>query len=232
MTVAAADYWTDLPRRTLAVYAEPLLRQVAAKLIRPRNQWPVDELIARCTDTLNNPVAVDRRIQELEPAARQVLALIGHSRQQVWNLGNLVELAIALGHTDGLKPVFDLLTAGLLYPYFNPPPGEDEPPRVQTFEQWLGFAGPTGLTVFMPPLAGRAVGEALPLPDLSAECGCGRRNEQLRGRPFVFYSAFRTPHSAFSGSRRPGNSATGRGVVATGVSGAVAADAERRLLQT
>jgi hypothetical protein len=169
MTVPAADFWSELPRRTLAVYAEPLLRQVAAKLIRPRNQWPRDELIARCADTLNNPVAVDRRIQELEPAARQVLALIGHSRQQVWNLGNLVELAIALGHTDGLKPIFDLLSGGLLYPYFNPPPGENDPPRVLTFEQWLGFAGPTGLTVFMPSLAGRAVGEVLSLPDLSAD---------------------------------------------------------------
>ena len=74
-----------------------------------------------------------------------------------------------LGHTDGLKPVFDLLSAGLLYPYFHPAPGDNEPPRVQTFEQWLGFAGPTGLAVFMPPLASRAVGEALPLPDLSAD---------------------------------------------------------------
>lgn len=169
MALLAAEYWSELLQRTLAVYAEPLLRQVVTQLLKPRNQWPVEELIVRSVATVANPAVVDRRIKDLEPASRQLLALIGHSRQPVWSLGNLVELAIALGHTDGLKPVFDLLSAGLLYPYFNPPPGENVTPRVQTFEQWLGFAGPSGLTVFTLPLIGaRAVGEDLPLPDLSS----------------------------------------------------------------
>src|SRR5258708_5319152 len=110
MAVPAADYWVDLLQRTLAVYAEPLLRQVAAKLLKPRNQWPIEELIERSVATVANPAVVDRRLKELEPASRQMLALIGHSRQPVWSLGNLVELAIALGHADGLKPVFELLT--------------------------------------------------------------------------------------------------------------------------
>src|SRR5437660_6187946 len=113
MAVPAAEYWSDLLQRTLAVYAEPLLRRVAARLVRPRNQWPVDELIARSVATVANPAGVDRRLKELDPAARQVLALIGHSRQPVWALGNLAELAIALGHADGLKPALDLLSAGL-----------------------------------------------------------------------------------------------------------------------
>src|SRR5437660_1073000 len=142
MAVPAAEFWSEFLQRTLAVYAEPLLRQVVGKLLKPRNQWPVEELIARSLATVGNPAGVDRRIQELEPASRQLLALIGHSRQPVWGLGNLVELAIALGHTDGLKPVFDLLSAGLLYPYFQLLPAEQAVPRVQTFEQWLGFAGP------------------------------------------------------------------------------------------
>jgi hypothetical protein len=175
MADAVDEHWSELLRRTLAVYAEPLLRQVAARLVRPRNQWPADELIARSLATVANPAVLDRRIKELDPAARQLLALIGHSRQPMWALGNLVEMMIALGHPDGLKPAFDLLSAGLLYPYFNPPPGgrgQETTPRrgvrVQTFEQWLGFAGPTGLTVFtLPLIAGRAVGEELPLPDLS-----------------------------------------------------------------
>jgi hypothetical protein len=163
MAVADPEPWSDMLRRTLAAYAELLLRQVAAKLVRPRNQWPVDELIAKCAATLANPAVIDRRLKELDPASRQLLALIGHSRQPVWALGNLVELVIALGHDDGLKPVFDLLSAGLLYPYLKPPAG-----RVQTFEQWLGFAGPAGLTVFaLPPVAARAVGETLPFPDLN-----------------------------------------------------------------
>ena len=168
MAVRAADYWYDLLQRTLAVYAEPLLRQIVAKLVRPRNQWPVEELIVKSVATVANPAVVDRRIKDLDPAARQMLALIGHSRQPVWSLGHLVELAIALGHADGLKPVFDLLSAGLLYPYFSPPPDDKAPPRVQTFEQWLGFAGSTGLTVFtLPVIAARAVGEDLALPNLA-----------------------------------------------------------------
>jgi hypothetical protein len=198
MAVRAADYWYALLQRTLAVYAEPLLRQVVAKLVRPRNQWPIEELIARSIATVANPAVVDRRIKELDPAARQLLALIGHSRQPVWSLGNLVELAIALGHADGLKPAFDLLSAGLLYPYFNPPPlghGQETmpqreetmpqraAPRVQTFEQWLGFAGPTGLTVFtLPPIASRAVGEELPLPNL-AQAGASSSPHATRHPP-------------------------------------------------
>jgi hypothetical protein len=173
MVVRAADYWSELLQRTLAVYGESLLRQVAAKLVRPRSHWPAAELIAKSVATVANPAVVDRRIKELDLAARQLLALIGHSRQPVWSLGNLVELAIALGHADGLKPVFDLLSAGLLYPYFNPPPSE-KALRLQTFEQWLGFAGPTGLTVFtLPSIANRAIGENLPLPTLSSIDGSG-----------------------------------------------------------
>src|SRR5437016_6180794 len=102
MAVPGAETWIDLLQRTLAVYAEPLLRQVAAKLLKPRNQWPIEELIARSVATATNPAVVDRRLQEQEAAGRQLLALIGHSRQPVWSLGNLVELAIALGHADGL----------------------------------------------------------------------------------------------------------------------------------
>src|SRR5262245_62752632 len=107
MADTADERWSELLRHTLAAYAEPLLRQVAARLVRPRNQWPVDELIAKSLATVANPAVLDRRLKELDPAARQLLALIGHSRQPVWALGNLVEMMIALGHADGLKPAFD-----------------------------------------------------------------------------------------------------------------------------
>src|SRR5688500_15668891 len=101
--------WSDRLVGTLRRYDEALLRKIAGRLLRPRNLWPVDELINRCLEVLDNPVALDRRLAELAPASRHLLALIGHSRQPEWVLGNLVELAMALGSEDGLAPVLDLL---------------------------------------------------------------------------------------------------------------------------
>src|SRR5437867_4006827 len=108
--------WSTYLQRTLEAYDEPLLRHVAGKLCRPRSQWPVPELIARCLATVANAAVIDRRLDDLEPAARRLLALIGHSRQARWKVGNLVELMVALGEADGLQPVVALLEAGLLYP--------------------------------------------------------------------------------------------------------------------
>src|SRR5262245_53200810 len=110
------DYWTDLLERTLAAYDAALLRQTAKRLAKPRSQWPADELLPRLMAAATNPALLDRRLKELDPPARQLLALIGHSRQPCWALGNLVELLLALGHADGLNPVLDLVQAGLLYP--------------------------------------------------------------------------------------------------------------------
>jgi hypothetical protein len=169
------SFWSELQRHTLACYDEPLLRQVAARLVKPRNQWPVEDLIDRGAAATSNPVIIDRRLQELLPQARRVLALIGHSRQPFWNLGNLVELTIALGSGDGLQPVLELLEAGLLYPSLqsgkmgrstNGIAGK----KLKSFEQWLAVPGPEGLLVFAPPaIAARALGEDLGLPDLSME---------------------------------------------------------------
>ena len=46
--------WSDLLRQSLGRYDEPLLRRVAAKLVRTRSQWPADELIDRATATVLN----------------------------------------------------------------------------------------------------------------------------------------------------------------------------------
>lgn len=160
---APADFWSEHLRKTLAGYDEALLRNLATRLFKPRNQWPVDELLERCLTTLGNAPVIDRRIKELEPIQRRVLALIAQSRQPKWDLGNLIFLAMTLGAADGLSPVLALLEGGLLYPYF--PEG---PKRLKSFEQWLGQAGTTGLTVFAPPaVTSRALGEDLDLPDLS-----------------------------------------------------------------
>jgi hypothetical protein len=158
-----ADPWSEHLRRTLAGYDEALLRGVSAHLFKPRSQWPVEELLERSLATMANAVVIDRRLKELEPAQRRVLALIGHSRQPCWDLGNLVFLIMALGDADGLPPILALLEAGLLYPYLA-----EGPKRLKSFEQWLGQAGTTGLHVFAhPAVTARALGEDLALPDLS-----------------------------------------------------------------
>jgi hypothetical protein len=175
MPVVDPSYWSELQRHTLESYDEALLRQVAGRLVKPRNQWPVADLVERGAAAISNPVIVDRRLQELTPPARRVLALIGHSRQPYWNLGNLVELTIALGHGDGLQPVLELLEAGLLYPSLMgvraaPNSNGASGKKLKSFEQWMAAPGPTGLLVFAPPaIATRALGEDLGLPDLSTE---------------------------------------------------------------
>jgi hypothetical protein len=84
---------------------------------------------------------------------------------------------MALGHTDGLRPVFALLEVGLLFP--------DGTAAIKSFEQWLGTAAGTDLVVFTHPvIASRAADEPLDLPDLSEDLG-GRsakaaRNAELR----------------------------------------------------
>jgi hypothetical protein len=162
MPIYYSSYWSSLLQQTLERYREPLLRQVVAKLLRPRSQWPVPELIERCLALVGNAAVIDRRLQELEPAGRQVLALIEHSRQPVWRLGNVVEMLITLGHADGLKPVLELLEAGLLYPFLN-----TSVSSLGSFEEWLGQAGGVDLRVFAHPgVAARALGEPLGMPEL------------------------------------------------------------------
>jgi hypothetical protein len=153
--------WTDRLKETLGRYDPALVREVAARLVRPRNEWPVEELIDRCAATAANAPVIDRRLRELDPAARPVLALIGHSRQPRWRLGSLLEMLAALGHAEGPRPVFSLFEAGLLYPDLP-----DDIGRLRSFEQWLGQASAVGFSVFAHPLvAARAVGEDLGLPE-------------------------------------------------------------------
>jgi hypothetical protein len=153
--------WTDRLKQTLQRYDPALVREVAARLVRPRNEWPVDELIERCAATATNAPVIDRRLQELDPAARRVLALIGHSRQPRWRLGSLLEFLAALGHAEGPRPVFALFEAGLLYPDLP-----DDVTRLRSFEQWLGQASAVGFTFFAhPEVAARALGEDLGLPE-------------------------------------------------------------------
>src|SRR5260370_4185776 len=117
-----SETWSDCLRQTLRSYDEGLLRQVADKLCKPRNHWPVDELIDRCLGAVSNPAVVDRRLKELDEPGRCLLSLIGHSRQPRWQVGNLVEMAGALGQSAGLEARRSLFEARLLYPLLAAPP--------------------------------------------------------------------------------------------------------------
>ena len=161
--MAECPFWTDKLQRTLQRYSGDLVRTVAARLIRPRNEWPVEDLIDRCVAAVANPALIDRRLKELDPACRRLLAMIAHSRQPRWRLGSLLELLAALGNAEGPRPVFDLFTSGLLYPDLP-----ESWPTLNTFEQWLGQASATAFTLFVHPLvAARCLGEDLGLPELS-----------------------------------------------------------------
>src|SRR5262249_21596851 len=136
------------------------LRQVAGRLYRPRNHWPVAELIERGVATLGNAAVIDRRLHDLDSPARKFLAVIAHSRQPRWQAGHLLEGLAALVNGEGMRPVLALMEEGLLYPALSP-----EAPRLKNFEHWLGQAGATGYGVFAHPhVTARALGEDLGLP--------------------------------------------------------------------
>jgi hypothetical protein len=163
--------WADRLRQVLSCYDETLLRTVAGKLFRPRNQWPAEELIERCLETLQNAVTCDRRLRDLDAGCRLVLALIAHSRQPRWSVGQLVEMLVALGHADGLQPVLLLLETGLLYPDLSPatavPPSRNGTPpasRLKSFEQWV-TQGPAPVVFALPQVSERALGEPLGVPE-------------------------------------------------------------------
>lgn len=172
--VLEPEAWSAYLRETLQRYDAGLARSVMERLCRPRNQWPVDELIDRGLATLSNAAVIDRRLAELGQAERRLLGLIGRSRRPRWRLGGLLELLAALGHADGTAPVFQLFQAGLLYPDLS----ADFAARLRSFEHWLGLAGHTAYAVFAHPLVTRrVVNEDLGLPDLSAAGPGPRRRE-------------------------------------------------------
>jgi hypothetical protein len=158
------DDWSGRCRDTLARYSEPLLRAVAAKLVRPRTNQPVAELLDKSVAALTNPPVIDRRVKDLPEAARKLLALIGLTRQSRWKVGHLVTLLAALGHAEGFAPVQAAREAGLLFPEL-PPVG----PGLDDFAAWLGRAGTLAAVAFThPAVAARARGEDLGLPDLAS----------------------------------------------------------------
>jgi hypothetical protein len=164
MPAVAPHSWSDYLTRTLERYADSLVRLVAARLIKPRSQWPADELIGRMVAVMENAAVIDRRVKDLGPTERRLLAFIGHSRQPRWRLGSLLELLAATGRNEGPAPVFALLEAGLLFPDLLAVPALSG--KLKNFEQWLGQASGAGFTLFThPQVMSRALGGDLGLPD-------------------------------------------------------------------
>lgn len=149
--------WSNRCRDVLSRYAEPLARSVAAKLVRPRANQPLDELLDKAVATLTNPPVIDRRIRDLPEAARKLLAVVGLSRQPRWKVGHLITLLAALGHAEGFTPVLAALEAGLLFPTLAPD------------QQLADFAEIAVSEVFVhPAVAIRARDEELGLPNLAS----------------------------------------------------------------
>jgi Helicase conserved C-terminal domain len=151
-------------RTALARYDDSLLRAVAGKLFKPRSQWPADELIDRAVDALANTPVIDRRLKDLSPACRQLLAAIGLSRRTDWPVGQLLALLATLGHTEGLGPIQALLDAGLAVPILL----EGEKP-IRGWEDWLGMS-PTMAKLHVPStVADRAARDGTGLPQLASK---------------------------------------------------------------
>lgn len=162
--MAHADFWTDRTRDVLTRYAEPLLRDVAGRLVKFRTPLPPDELVEKALGTLGNPPVIDRRIKDLPDAARKLLAVLGQSRRPAWKVGHLLTLLAALGHPDGFDPVQTLLRAGLLFPDVTA-----DSPEVEDFSAWFARAGTVHAVVFVhPAVAVRARGEDAGLPNLES----------------------------------------------------------------
>lgn len=123
-----------------AAFDEPLLRRVVGKLCRTRNHWPVEELIERGLAALDNVVVLDRRLRDLPPGCRRLLALMGHARRTTWKVGRLVEMLTVLGEEDGLAPVRDLLESGILLPDLPAAAATATPGRLKDFETWVATA--------------------------------------------------------------------------------------------
>lgn len=186
MTVPAdADLAADRVRQTLSTYAEPLLRQVVQRLLRPRNQWPVDELVERSVAVLTNAAVIDRRLGELTAPARKLLAVVGLSRQPVWRVGHLVAILATLGHAEGLSPVQELLECGLAHPEL--PAGLKS---LRQFEDWLGPSGIASARLFAhPAVTARAAGADLGWPALDARKLDGKPGHHADGLEWLLRAA-------------------------------------------
>src|SRR5207244_9473220 len=132
----------------LARYAEPLLRSIAGRWQRLRNQWTGDEVRERLQEALTDPVAVDRTLKTVSPTARRLLRLMAIARQTHWRLRALADFLAVLDPGEGVAAVRELLDAGLLYPQLAERSGP-----LASISTWLTQAATQPLAVVAVPLA-------------------------------------------------------------------------------
>jgi Helicase conserved C-terminal domain len=149
--------WTQRVRGVLEAYDETLLRQVTQRLCRPRNLWPVSELIDRCIDTLQNPAVLDRRLKEQSVGARRVLSLLRRTERSVWAIGSLCELGALLEVDFGPESVAGLVEGGLVFPEIS------AGAKLKNLEIWLA----QNPTVFVPPIVPQRLETEGFAPDLT-----------------------------------------------------------------
>lgn len=162
------EAWNDRVREALGRYSEPLLRQVVQKLLKPRNQWPVEELVDRSVASLTNIAVLDRRLKDLPESSRKLLTAVGLSRQPIWRVGELLGLLAVLNHVEGMTPILNLVEAGLAHPVANA-----VSPPLKQFEDWLGASGMTAAKLMIHP----AVSERLRNEDLGLPVMPSRKME-------------------------------------------------------
>jgi hypothetical protein len=158
------DIWSEKLEMALSAYDVQLVRQIAARLLKTRSQWPTDDLRQRIRDAAGNAPVIDRRLKDLPQACVRLLGAIGASGRPDWKVGRLVEMLAALGHAEGLAPIQQLFEEGLIYP--AEPPKER---KLRDFGYWLSNGGVENVELFAhPQVTRRARQWDMGLPELPA----------------------------------------------------------------
>ena len=156
--------WSSRCRDAMACYAAPLLREVAAKLVRPRANQPIDELLDKAVGMLTNPPVIDRRIRDLPEPPRKLLAIIGLSRADALEGWSSPRAASRTRPRRRLRADRNGAPSRAALSLFV-----SQFLRHSTdFTEWFGGVGMAAAEVFAhPAVADARRGEELGLPDLS-----------------------------------------------------------------
>ncbi len=117
-------------------YHPELVRSIVTRLLRPRSQWPNEELIQRWVQSLDNPVVIDRRLKELGKSAHTVLWFSYFFQRTWWDLNLVLTMLASLGYEDSLQGIESLFQSGFLLP-IRQGNTANQPPILNHFQQWL-----------------------------------------------------------------------------------------------
>ena len=168
--------WSDLLRQALGPTTSRSCARSPRRLVRTRNQWPADELIDRAAATVVNAAVIDRRLQDLDPAARQLLALVAAvppaalAPRQPRRAGHRPRPARGAVPADPGPASRTACSTPSLRRWGSAS-------RLKSFEQLLAWPARGGLAVFAhPAVAARALGEDLGPAGTARGAASGRRS--------------------------------------------------------